>query len=349
MRFRTRALMITWAPYSGRSEGLAQHLGIRNHCIHYLSFQRPWVAPVKYPLQAATTLRLLLRERPAVVLAQNPPPLAPLVAALYARATGGGFIMDSHSEPFFIRRWAWTLPLQRWLARRALATVVTNEHLAAIVRGWGAPALVAVDPPIVFPPLGPRRPAPEFTVVVVSTFAADEPIEAVLAAAQAVPDVRFAITGDLAYARPKWLATPPPNVEFTGFLQRAAYYPRIWHANALVVLTTYDHTVLRGAWEALDLGQPLVLSNWPILRQYFRRGTVFVDNTAASIAAAVREVRAREDALRAEMLALRDERRRAWETARAQLERLLDNTWARAAAAGRVAPRPGRELTVDAR
>src|SRR5262249_55862654 len=158
-------------------------------------------------------------------------------------------------------------------ARRALATVVTNEHLADIVRGWQAPVVVAVDPPIDFPDLGPRQPAAQFTVVVVSTFADDEPIGEVLEAARAPPDVHCAVTGNPVYARPEWLADPPPNVEFTGFLQRDTYYPRIWHANALVVLTTLDHTVLRGAWEALDLAQPLVLSDWPILRQYFHRGT----------------------------------------------------------------------------
>src|SRR5918911_236715 len=99
MRFRTRALVLTWAPYSGRSEGLAQHLGIRSFFVHFLAFQRPWVAPLKYPLQAVMTLGLLLRERPAVVLAQNPPPLAPLVAALYAGATGGGFHLGSPPGP----------------------------------------------------------------------------------------------------------------------------------------------------------------------------------------------------------------------------------------------------------
>jgi glycosyltransferase involved in cell wall biosynthesis len=330
--------MITWAPYSGRSEGLAQHLGIRNYFIHYLSFQRPWIAPAKYPLQAAKTLEILLRERPAVVIAQNPPPVAPLVAALYARATGGGFIMDSHSEPFFTRRWKWTLPLQRQLALRALATVVTNEHLASIVRGWGARALIAVDPPIELPPLPPRQPAPQFTVVVVSTFADDEPIDEVLQAARALPDVHFAITGDPAFARPEWLADPPPNVEFTGFLQKAQYYPRMGNANAMVVLTTYDHTVLRGAWEALDLGQPLVLSDWPILREYFQGGTVHVANRAASIEAGIRDVRAREHELRAAMLVWRDERRRAWRAAQAEIERLIDGVWERARAAGRTSP-----------
>jgi glycosyltransferase involved in cell wall biosynthesis len=327
MQFRTRATMITWAPYSGRSEGLAQHLGIRNHFVHYLSFQRPWIAPLKYPLQAVQTLRILWRERPAVVLAQNPPVVAPLIAALYAWATGARFIVDSHSEAFLIRRWRWTLPLQRWLGRRALATVVTNPHLADVVRSWDARAVIAVDPPIAIPPLPPRQPPERFTVVVVSTFADDEPIAEVLQVARALPDVHFAITGDPAYARPEWLADPPPNVEFTDFLERDAYYPCIWNASAMVVLTTLDHTVLRGAWEALDLGQPLVLSDWPILREYFCRGTVHVANTAASIEAGVREARAREAELRAEMLALRDERRRAWQQAQAQLDRLIDDVW----------------------
>src|SRR5215216_1736721 len=118
MRFRTRALVLTWAPYSGRSEGIAQQLGIRNHFVHYLAFQRPSVAPFKYPLQAAATLRLLWRERPAVVLVQNPPVVAPLVVYLYSRATGAGLVIDSHSQNFDLRlnhRWRWALPLQRWL------------------------------------------------------------------------------------------------------------------------------------------------------------------------------------------------------------------------------------------
>ncbi|HZS02034.1 MAG TPA: glycosyltransferase [Chloroflexota bacterium] len=331
MRFRTRALMLTWAPYSGRSEGLAQHLGIRNYFVHYLAFQRPWVAPLKYPLQAMTTLRLLLRERPATVLVQNPPPVAPLLVAMYCAATGAGFIVDSHSQVLLVRRWRWTLPLQRWLARRALTTIVTNEHLAAIIRGWDAPVLVAGDPPIAVPPMGPRQPPARFSVVCVCTYGDDEPIGEVLAAARRLPDVRFALTGNTKYARPEWLADPPPNVEFTGFVPLDEYYRRIRDASALLVLTTLDHTVLRGAWEALALGQPLITSAWDILRDYFSPGALFVDNTAAGIAAAIRDARAREATLREQMALTREQRRRAWQAAQARLEALIDGVWARVA------------------
>jgi glycosyltransferase involved in cell wall biosynthesis len=355
MRFRTRALMLTWAPYSGRSEGLAQHLGIRNYFIHYLAFQRPWVAPLKYPLQAATTLRILQRERPATVLVQNPPPVAPLLVALYCAATGARFIVDSHSQVLLVRRWRWTLPLQRWLARRALATVVTNEHLADVIRGWDAPVLVAGDPPIAVPPMGPREVPAQFTVVCVCTYAMDEPIGEVLEAARALPDVRFALTGNTKYARPDWLASAPPNVEFTGFVPMDEYYRRIRNASALLVLTTLDHTVLRGAWEALALGQPLITSDWDVLRDYFSPGALFVDNTTAGIAAAVRDAQAREDELRAQMAVTREQRRRAWLDAQAYLEGLIDGVWARApkatrcqAANGRVAAGAASESRVEA-
>ncbi len=348
MRFRTRALMLTWAPYSGRSEGLAQHLGIRNYFVHYLAFQRPWVAPLKYPLQAMTTLRLLWRERPATVLVQNPPPVAPLLVALYCAATGAGFIVDSHSQVLLVRRWRWTLPLQRWLARRALTTIVTNEHLAAIIRGWDAPVLVAGDPPIAVPPMGPRQPPAAFSVVCVCTYGDDEPIGEVLAAARLLPDVRFALTGNTKYARPEWLADPPPNVEFTGFVPLDEYYRRIRDASALLVLTTLDHTVLRGAWEALALGQPLITSDWGILRAYFSPGALFVDNTAAGIAAAIRDARARENTLREQMAITREQRRRAWQAAQARLEALIDGVWARVAKTPRGAV-PEARADADAR
>ncbi len=322
--FRRRALVVTWAPHSGRSDGLAQHLGTRNYLVHYLAFQRLWAAPLKYPLQAVTTLRVLWRERPAVVLVQNPPIVAPLVVALYARATGAGFIVDTHSQALFVRRWRWTLPIQRWLSRRALATMVTNESNAAVIRRSRARVVIAVDPPVNTPPLGAREPSPQFNVVVVGSFGRDEPTSEVLQAARQVPDVRFAITGNLADARPEWLKDAPPNVEFTGFVPREDYFSRIWNAGAIVGLSIDKDSVLRASWEALDLGQPLILSDWPILRGYFPRGTVHVANTASAIAAGVREARAREHELRKEMLALREERRSAWVQTLQRLEEVID-------------------------
>jgi glycosyltransferase involved in cell wall biosynthesis len=341
MRFRTRALMLAWAPHSGGGEGLAERLGLPNRFVHYFLYQRPWVAPAKYPLQAAATLRLLLDERPAVVVVQNPPVLAPLVVDLYARLTGARYVVNSHTGAFYSSRWRWSLPIQAWLGRRALATIVTNDTLAEVVRGWGARPLVIVNPPKKAPALPPRQAPDTFTAFMVSTFAADEPTAEVLEVARALPDVQFVVTGDLAGARPEWIADKPANVEYTGFLRGTGYYEHMWQANTVLVLCTVDDTMQHGALEALDLGQPLVTSDWPLLRDYFNRGTIHVPNTVAGIMAGVREMRAREPVMRQEMAALREERQRDWQAAADELGALIDSVWTRVPHAQRgAAPAP---------
>lgn len=318
--------MVTWWPYQAYCAGLGEQLGLPVRWVHYLGFQRPVVAPFKLPLQLARTAWLLWRERPAVVVVQTPPAYAPLVPTLYAGWTGAGVIIDAHSQTFLSRRWRWALPLVRWLARRALAVLVTNEPLAATVRGWGARPIVAVSPPPSPPRLAPRQPCGTFTVVFPCAFEPDEPVEAVLAAARLLPAVRFVITGNHR-KRPALQAAAPPNVELTGYLPREAFYERLRDANALLVLTTLEHTILQGALEGMDLGQPLILSDTALLRAYFSRGAVHVPNTADGIVAGVRTVQAREETLRAEMQTLRAQRRAEWETARATIRSLIDARW----------------------
>jgi len=63
----------------------------------------------------------------------------------------------------------------------------------------------------------------------------------------------------------------------------------------------------------------LITSRWPLLQQVFASGTMHVDNSAREIAAAVRRIREKPSAFRAEMSALRQ--RRA-EISGAQVERL---------------------------
>jgi UDP-N-acetylglucosamine:LPS N-acetylglucosamine transferase len=46
--------------------------------VHYLSFKRPLQAPLKYVMQTVTTLRILRRERPELVLVAVPPIFAAL-------------------------------------------------------------------------------------------------------------------------------------------------------------------------------------------------------------------------------------------------------------------------------
>jgi hypothetical protein len=47
----------------------------------------------------------------------------------------------------------------------------------------------------------------------------------------------------------------------------------------------------RGACEALSIGKPIITSNWLVLRNYFYKGTVHVDNSIEGIRQGVIEMK----------------------------------------------------------
>jgi glycosyltransferase involved in cell wall biosynthesis len=321
-----RSLFLVWGPpsHGPRSRVFAQALGIRElHFVHASMRRGLLAAPLKYPYQAVRTLQLLLARRPQVVFVQSPPSFAVLFVAIYCLLTGARYIVDAHSDAF--QRSIWTRPraLHRLLARRALVTIVTGEHFRRAVQSLGGRALVVRDIPSTFvegaaAPLGPG-----FHVAVVNTFARDEPLDQVLAAAAELPHVRFHVTGRRESAPPALLAKAPPNVRFTGFLPDDQYYALLRGASAVMCLTTRDHTMQRGACEALSLGRPIITSGWPLLREYFHRGTVHVAADALSIRGGVERMQADYQSFVSEIRDLQMSQRREWAERSDDLARLI--------------------------
>ncbi len=321
-----RILGIAWAPTAPRSERLAAALGAEMRKVHVLAFQRPLLAPLKYPALALVTCYLLWRRRPQVVLVQNPPIFLALVAALYRLLTGNDYLIDTHTGGLVGHKWGWSLPLHRWLSCQALATIVTNADLRDRLLGdSGRRFRVCLlgDPPVDWRETATQPIPGARQVVVIATYAADEPIEAVLAAACHLPDVSFSITGNARRLPAAVRARCPENVRLTGWLCDADYRELVCRANVVVALTTRNHTLLCGAWEALYAGQPLITSDWPVLRLAFPQGTVFTGATASEIAAAIRLALAQEDDLRAAMQSLEAATRQTWALALAELRALI--------------------------
>lgn len=281
------------------------------HCVHYLKFQSPRHAPFKYVMQAVRTLQILFRDRPRAIHVQNPPFVCSLVVHAYCLLTGARYVIEHHSAAFG-SAWDWALPMQRFIARHARANIVTNEHWADLVRSWGAPALVMYDPFRDLPQGEPYPLDPGFNVAFISTFAADEPVEAVLRAASMLPDVRFYVTGDRAKA-PRVTAGAPPNVTFTGFLDpNREYLGLLRGVDAVIVLTTRDYTLQLGGCEAISVGKPLITSDWPYLRELFDGVAVYVDDTAEGIRDGVNEARERLDSISREIPSFREARQQEW-------------------------------------
>ena len=315
-------MFVVWAPYSRRSQVFAQELGATLRCIHYLKFQSPLYAAPKYVLQAVKTWQILFLERPELVFVQNPPFVCGWVVSLYCRITGARFAFDHHSDAFS-SRWSWGLPLQRRLARRAVINIVTNQHWADIIESWHARALIIGD---LFAglPAGERYPvAPGFNVAFVQTFAPDEPLEAVLEAVSRLPEVNLYITGDTRRMSRQSLADSPSQVTFTGFLPDSQYVGLLRAVDAVMVLTTRDHTLQLGGCEAVAAGKPLIVSDWPFLRQSFPQGAIYVRNSPEGICRGIWEMQQRQAELQQAMLVLQQDTRQESQAKLAQLRALL--------------------------
>lgn len=344
---RPRLIVMVWAPHEGRTALFAKRLNAPLYNVHYLLYKRPYIAPFKYVLQALKTWAILWRDRPRVVYVTNPPVFAPLCVWLWGLFAGTRLIIDTHPPSLYSRRWGWTLPLQRFLIRRALLNVTDQQRFADLFAGWGARAVVLPNPPK-HPPInldggetgafdqGGRAAArpyprsgganPPFEIAVVNTFAVDEPLDIILAAARELPDAHFSIMGDLKLAPAGVVATAPANVTFTDYLRGEAYWAALQRANAVMVLTTYPYSLLGGAQDAIALDKPLLLSDQPALCEYFTAGTVFIPNTADGIAAGVRQLQRAEARLSAEARELAAAQESAWQARFAALRQVIDQS-----------------------
>jgi glycosyltransferase involved in cell wall biosynthesis len=146
----------------------------------------------------------------------------------------------------------------------------------------------------------------------VCSFNYDEPMPAIIEAARQLPDVRFFVTGNPRHLDAELKAAMPANMTLTGFLSTAEYGGLIAGADAVLTLTTRDHTMLRGAYEAIYQGTPVIVSDWPLLRASFPEGALHVDNSAGAIADAVRELGANRDRFRDGAARLRGDKLRRW-------------------------------------
>jgi glycosyltransferase involved in cell wall biosynthesis len=266
------------------------------------------LAPLKYLLQACDTFRCLRRDGAQVILVASPPIFGALTVWAYCRLFGARYIIDMHTGVFDDPRWTWLLPLSRILARNALTNIVTNAFLRQEVERWGAKAVIVADVPVEFPHVRPFNLGPGFHVAVINTYSQDEPLDEILYAAKRVPNVCFHVTGNPKHSRRPRLQTLPPNVTLTGWLSDTEYTGLLLGADAVMCLTTHDHTMQRGAYEAMALEKPLITSNWGLLRDTFYSGTIHVSNTCADIESAILRIIGEQQRLINGMRRLRRER-----------------------------------------
>jgi glycosyltransferase involved in cell wall biosynthesis len=276
----------------------------------------------RYASLIPRTLWLLFRKRRHTVIVQNPSVVLSVLAILARPLFSLRIMMDAHNEAIepYLNPHPLLGRVARWLQRRCDYVIVTNPQLATMVtRNGGRPIVlpdrIPVPPPdtVALPMHGP------FKVVLIATFAKDEPVAEVLAAARELgAEYQFYVTGNHRKLDPALAAATPPNVSFTGFLSEPQYWSALRQSDLIVDLSLMDNCLVCGAYEALAVGTPLVLSGNTASVDLFSGVARFADNSAASIAQAIREARTGAAALRAQIPTVRGKLLADW-AARAEL------------------------------
>ncbi len=321
-----KSLFVVWGtPDQGpRSRVMAGKLGIQVFFVRTKLPRGVLFALPKYTIQSIKTLVLLFRQRPRLIFVQNPPLLAVFFVYVYCALTGSGYIVDAHSAAF-MGPWG-TIPptwTKRFLARRAITTLVTNERLQQMIIELGGHALVVRDIPTTFNTAKEFPTQGKFNVAFINTFSCDEPLAEALEAARDLPDVHLYVTGKIDRRHSEIVKGAPANVHFTGFLPDETYYGLLSTAQAIMCMTTRDHTMQRGACEALWLGKPIITSDWPILRRYFYKGTVHVDNSVDGIRRGVSQMMDNYARFSQEIITLQAEQQQEWRVTIEALEALI--------------------------
>jgi glycosyltransferase involved in cell wall biosynthesis len=282
------AIFVTWE-YHRRTRNLADGLGLQ---LHEILGRGPRL--VRYVGQIARTLAVLQAEPVRAVFVQNPSLVLTATVLCWRLVTAGHYqvVMDAHNEAIepYVNDSTVVRAVSRWAIRKSDFTIVTNPFLAARVTALGGRPVILPDPmPNVAPTDPPDlRDGDTVRVLVVATYAKDEPIDAILqAAADAGPTYEFRFTGNFRKLQPDVIAAAPRNVTFLGFLRDDEYWRQMRDAHVVLDLTLMDNCLVCGAYEAVAVGRPAILSETRALMEHFKDAALYCAPRPADIVAAL--------------------------------------------------------------
>lgn len=270
---------------------------------------------VKHPYFLFWTTLLMFRHRPGGVIVQNPSVVLAFWAVLMKRIFGYVLVVDAHNEGIrpFSKRLEWLQFIYQFIQRGADLTLVTNERLAKVVRQNGGVPFVLQDKLPTFAEAIPAELKGKHNLVCISTFAKDEPYQEVIEAARGLgPDYVFYFTGNDQKLSPEILKNLPSNVILTGYLPEKAYLSLLKGSDVIIDLTYMEDCLVCGAYEAVALEKPTVLTDTAALKNYFYAGAVYTKNRSLDIKNAVMAAIDNVETLSAEVKVLKEQLGKDW-------------------------------------
>ena len=282
---------------------------------------------VRYACLLLRTAAIIFRQSPDLVIVQNPSVVLSFFLGALGRMTRFRVIVDSHNEgltPFYSKH-NWLMPIYRAIQKWASLTIVSNSGLATTVSENGGRPFMLEDKIPHFNSCNRISLKGNHNVVFVCTFEKDEPYFEIIEAASMIDSsVCLYITGRYEKAPHRIIDEAPHNVVFTGFLSDQDYTDLLYSCDLIIDLTLIKDCLVCGAYEAVALAKPVILSDTEALRSYFSKGAVYTENTPKEIAKAITYALSNKERLTREMSLLKTELEHDWNKKFSNLVALLD-------------------------
>jgi glycosyltransferase involved in cell wall biosynthesis len=216
--------------------------------------------------------------------------------------------------------------LKKFSLKAAQMILVSNDSLRQEALQFNMNVLVLPDriPSRTFEP---QYNLSENLITIISGFAEDEPVGELVKLASYLPSpIELSWTGKISPSFKKRFGIDHRGINFTGYLKDAEFIDLITKSSCVVVLTTEESCLMSGAYEALAAEVPMVLSDTKALRDFFGESAIYCENSAASIACAVRRAILKSSQLRQASAELKKKRSGEFEIlATAMVEIILNS------------------------
>ena len=289
---------ITWAIFSRRMDEIAAEIGGKRWDCSVL-FRVKFLAPIRYLVTAVKTILKLIKEKPNVVIAQNPPTFLPLVCWLYCLFSKCNLIIDHHciwSEKTI--RYPvlkdFIASIEKFVARRARVNISPNEAWTRKLRKFGkVNALTVID--YVEKVDAKKVPRDRFCktkylAVCPCGGHPDERPDLAIEAVKQLDDVTLVITGKKKYLK-RFLPLEETNVIFSGFLPNEEYFGLLREADFTLNITDEVNTIPHFIYEFVALGKPVISSSDEAITSTFGDCVYIVKkNEAEAVKAAIKDL-----------------------------------------------------------
>ncbi len=276
---------------------------------------------VRYFILTFRTIFYISSVKPKVLIVQNPSIVLSYLSLVLQFLFRFKLIVDAHNEGVepYINSGALFNKLTSTLHRMTDLTIVTNQGLVPIIERNGGRAIVLPDG---LPDLSPSSDVINaehnksvYKLMLIATFVDDEPIAEIFEAVQRLEvDVELRVTGNFNKLPHELRASLPGNIILCGFLPEQEYVDELYRSDLIIDLSKKEHCLVCGAYEAISLCRPIVLSDDPAGKSLFEKGVVFSKNDPESIYCSLNNALSSIDELKKDAVHMKEVYQAKWET-----------------------------------